>query len=234
MSELKEKQSLGRRWIPVALILVVLISSSLWLWRSLHSTSIHTPQASVSQPPWEIRTDAQGHVMVMGLTLGQSTLRDARVLWSQSFKVGLYQQANQPLVLEGFSDNAQAGLITGKGVLTADIAPDALQALLNEASSKEPTISGATRYTLKPDAEEKVMGARIKRLTFIPSASLEVQTIEERFGKPEQRTTSAADETDYFFYPSRGLIVGRDRKGRVSLHYAPLNDYPAMRQLLAL
>ena len=72
------------------------------------------------------------------------------------------------------------------------------------------------------------LAAPIRGLAFIPSAQLDEAVILERFGQPAERIR-VNDHVEHLLYPTRGLDVVLDTKGRELLQYVAPARFDALR-----
>jgi len=68
-------------------------------------------------------------------------------------------------------------------------------------------------------------------VSFIPSANLDEDIIQQRFGMPAERIRGS-EHTEHFLYPDRGLDLILDRKGKEVLQYVAPKDFASLRDPL--
>ena len=138
---------MGRMKRTIALItLAALAVSALFVWLG------PKPSSGDSSAPWQVRTFDDGGSEVFGLRLGAhaSTLGDARARLSgarDDLQVAVIAGVGETGALEAYQDNASAGGITGKVIVSVALDEASLQRLKRVAVKAEPLESGARRAT---------------------------------------------------------------------------------------
>ena len=181
--------------------------------------------------PWQVEPRADGSSQVFGLTLGSSTLADARARLGSDLQLALVVAPGEAPPLEAFHDRVEAGFVAGRMVLTADVPTARLEALLNRAKKAEFMESTTRRVTLADDDIPAAMAAPIAAIAFIPNVQLDEQMVLQRFGSPAQRLR-ASPTVEHFLYPERGLDVVLDSKGREVLQYVAPRHFERLRSPL--
>ena len=114
---------MGRMKRTIALItLAALAVSALFVWLG------PKPSSGDSNAPWQVRTFDDGGSEVFGLRLGAhaSTLGDARARLSgarDDLQVAVIAGVGETGALEAYQDNASAGGITGKVIVSVALEP---------------------------------------------------------------------------------------------------------------
>jgi hypothetical protein len=180
--------------------------------------------------PWQIELLPDGRSRVLGLTLaplgqaGAGTLADARAQWGPDTEIAVIAAPNEDGTLEAFVDPANAGFVTGKLVITAQLTPQAIRGL-KERATKGEFMGGTTRkFRLSRDDQPQALAAPITALGFIPQAHLDEAAIVARFGEPAERVHSNAHLT-HLLYPAKGLAVAIDTGGKELLQYVAPADF---------
>ena len=188
--------------------------------------------AKPSGLPWQITALPDGASQVMGLTLGPagiaSTLGDAQARWGQDTQVAIIAAPGEDGLLEAFVDPASAGFITGKVVITAQLAPADIRAMRKRAIKSEFMESTTRKYTLTPADLVTAMKAPITALSFIPQANLDADTVVARFGPPAERVRSNG-HLEHFLYPAKGLDLALDTEGKELLQYVAPAEFDRLR-----
>jgi hypothetical protein len=202
----------------------------------------HGDQASQSTAqntglPWQVEALPEGASKVMSLVLAgapeqASTLRDAKQRWGEAMQVAIIAAPGEDGTLEAFVDPAQAGFITGKVVLTAQLPTDQLRAMRERALKAEFMESTTRKYVLAPSDLAEALKAPITALSFIPQANLDEAMIVARFGQPAQRVRSNG-HVEHFLYPAKGLDLALDSEGKELLQYVAPSAFHKLAQPLA-
>jgi hypothetical protein len=197
--------------------------------------------------PWQVEVLPGGASKVMGLTLGahagsepaselasaalapgasapqaaphqRSTLADARLHWGENMQVAIIAAPGEDGTLEAFVDPAQAGFITGKLVITAQLPAAEIKAMRERAVKAEFMESTTRKYVLAPADMAAALRAPISALSFIPQANLDEDTVLARFGQPAERVRSNG-HLQHYLYPAKGLDLALDTEGKELLQY---------------
>jgi hypothetical protein len=223
-------------WIALALAVAALAISALLIGgRTLFGHAPDTPGAQAPTLPWQIDTLPDGGSKVMGLKLGHgaqaSTLADARQRWGQDMQVAIIAAPGENGTLEAFVDPAQAGFISGKLVITAQLPADIIQGMRERALKGEFMESTTRKFVLSPEDMKQALSAPITAMSFIPQANLDEDMIVARFGKPAERVRSNG-HLEHFLYPDKGLDLALDSQGKELLQYVAPADFNRLRQPL--
>ena len=199
-----------------------------FVWHVVTTPNMPVPTQGL---PWQITATEQGGTQVMGLEPGRSPLGVARELWPQGVTLAVMARGQEHARLEVFAEAVTAGYVTGKAVLTAAWEGDTVNGMRTRAASEEVTASGARRYKLAPQDETQAWTAPVRLITFVPTARLAPEVVNERFGPPAERKPGA-DQVEHLLYPERGLAVTLDTQGRAVLQYVHPSDFAWLRQHL--
>jgi hypothetical protein len=190
----------------------------------------HTEARTGAGVPWRVEPQSGGAIKVMGLTLAPdgvqgSTLQDAYNMWKDGMEIAIIAAPGEDGTLEAFVDPLAAGMISGKGVITAQLPKDQIKAMRERALRAEFMESTTRKYKLDPMDLQTALKAPISALSFIPQANLDEATIISRFGQPAERVRGNG-HVEHFLYPDRGLDIALDTEGKELLQYVapPLFD----------
>ncbi|NTV09886.1 MAG: hypothetical protein HGA47_03830 [Zoogloea sp.] len=181
--------------------------------------------------PWQIEPLADGSSRVFGLNLGSSTLGDARPRFGSEMQVAIIWTPDETGAVEAYSDTATMGAVSGKMILTAELPAATVEAMKLRAEKTEYMESTTRKTTLAPADLEAAYAARIRSMSFIPSANLDEEIVLQRFGPPAERIKSS-DHVEHFLYPAKGLDLILDSKGKELLQYVPPRDFARLRDPL--
>ncbi|HEX5312923.1 hypothetical protein [Aquabacterium sp.] len=179
--------------------------------------------------PWQIESLPSGQVRALGVTLGPggSTLADAQKLWGPNLEIAIIAAPGEAGALEAFVDPAQAGFISGKLVLTLAAPVATVQGMRERALKSEFMESTTRKYTLTPADRQAASAFPVSAMAFIPQANLDAAMVIERFGQPEQRRQvgQGAEAAEHLLYPSKGLDLTLNAKGKDVLQYVAPGDF---------
>jgi hypothetical protein len=183
---------------------------------------------AVTGLPWQIEALADGTSRVAGLTLGTSTLADARDRHGRDNEIAIAIAPGEKGSLESFFQNATLGAISGKLVLTADLPPETIAGMAQRAVKAEYMQSSTRKLMLAEQDMPAALAARIRAIAFVPSIDLDEAMVVQRFGTPTERLRTA-DTVEHFLYPERGLDIALDARGKELLQYVAPRDFAMLR-----
>lgn len=181
--------------------------------------------------PWQIELLPDGASKVFGITLGQSTLGEAHKQLGDDMELAIIVVAVGDSGLEMYYSRYTAGVFSGKLILAADVAPDALEQLLGRAVMAEYMESGARKFHLDPDDLPVAYQAAVKSITFIPSIALDEQTALKHFGTPAE-TIRRGEQVTHLLYPGKGLDLIINKDGKDILQYVAPRGFTELREPL--
>lgn len=181
--------------------------------------------------PWQIDVAADGSSRVFGLTLGRSTLADARARLGSDVEVAVVGAAGEAGSLEAYFQTVAAGFIGGKMILTLDVTAETIAGMRERAVKTEYMESTTRKATLGAGDLPLANRAPIRAIAFVPSANLDEATVLGRFGIPAERIRGGG-QVEHLLYPAKGLDVALDGKGKEVLQYVAPRDFARLRQPL--
>lgn len=170
--------------LTVAIIvaaLAVLLGPVVWQFATYKPQSV--PSSGL---PWQIETLPGGEAQVFGLTLGRSTLADARARFGTEMQLAVIAEPGEDGNVEGYYESVTAGFVAGKLIVTAELSPELIAGMRERAPKTQYMQSTTRRATLAPADEAAALAAPIRGLAFIPGAQLDEAVILERFGQPAE------------------------------------------------
>ncbi len=169
--------------------------------------------------PWEITISDSGNSQVLGITLGKSTLSEAEQQWTEAPKVTLFLSEEQRKVEAFFARISLGGI---RASIVAEVAlPEAqLEQLIEDGTRISTQGDGSRKITLDGDGLEQVRKSPIISMTYLPKTDLSAETIERRFGKPDEMIQSDP-ATTHWIYPAQGLDIVVSSEAREIMQYVP-------------
>jgi len=207
----------------IALVLALLAAPLLF------KSSTAPDHRPVEGLPWQIDVTPEG-TRVFGLTLGRSTLADARARFGADLEVAVVAAPGEAGTLEAYVANATLGAVTGRLVLAADLPAETLRGLRERAAKGEFMESTTRKYLPAPADLARVMDRPIAAITLIPSANLDEATVVQRFGPPAEQLVHGV--LRHLLYPAKGLAVTLDPEGKEVLQYVAPADFARLRDPL--
>jgi hypothetical protein len=100
---------------------------------------------------------------------------------------------------------------------------------LKKNSGKPEIQSSRTiKYPLD-DLAHKMSNRVIRSLTYIPKTNVDAQLLKSKFGQAEE-IVPLDDNTEFWLYPKRGLVISLSKKGKEILQYIPIADFNRLRK----
>jgi hypothetical protein len=180
--------------------------------------------------PWQIEPLPDGRSRIFDLTLGTSTMSDARARFGEG-QMALVAAPGEAELLELYFNDVTLGVVTGKLVATAGLPADVLAAMRQRATKTEYMNSSTKKSALADEDIPGAFAAPIRAVSFIPSINLDEAMIVQRFGQPAERIRTS-EKAEHFLYPDRGLDVVLDTDGKELLQYVAPRDFAHLREPL--
>lgn len=215
--------------MKIAISIILLAVAVLFgpaIWQFAHQAN--QPPVALSGLPWQIETLPSGEAKVFDLVPGRSTLADARTRFGPDMQLAIIAEPNESGNVEGYYDTVNAGFVAGKLIVTADLPTATIDAMRERAPKTEYMQSTTRKATLAESDLAAALAAPIRGLAFIPQAQLDEAIVLERFGQPAERIR-VNDHLEHFLYPTRGLDLVLDSKGRELLQYVAPARFEALR-----
>lgn len=187
---------------------------------------------SVKGLPWQIEALPEGRSKVFGVTLGQNTLGEAREQLGENMTLAIIIASGQDIgALEMFYSRYKAGVFSGKLVLAADLAPEAVAQLMARAIKSGYMDSGARRFTLHPEDLPVALQAPLASMAFIPTVNIDEVSAVKRFGPPAE-IIHISEQVAHLLYPDKGLDLIINTDGKEVLQYVAPRDFKRLREPL--
>ena len=174
--------------------------------------------------PWLIGVNADGSSTVFGLTLGKSSVADARKLLEEEGEVTLFMDPDGGLTIEVFFERVVLSGLKADMVMTVDLTQQEMQPLYDRGIRLSKLGSGERKVTLRPEDIDAVVAAPIHHLTYLPVANLDSDLIESRFGTPAQRIDDESGAS-HWLYPEKGLDIAVDPERKEVFQYVAPKDF---------
>ncbi|UCG18164.1 MAG: hypothetical protein JSU84_06380 [Thiotrichales bacterium] len=170
--------------------------------------------------PWNATINAEGTLTVLGLTLGQSTTKDAMALYGKETKIILFSdKQHQPVSVEAFFEDMYIGYsLRGRLILTLETSTEQLEAMFSRGGRVKSADSGAHEITLAGTDLSDALNLPIRHLTYIPYPKINEETLLHRFGQPS-KDSLGEDGVRRWHYPERQLVILFDETGRKVLEF---------------
>jgi hypothetical protein len=187
-----------------------------------------TPADAAQGLPWQIDVLPDGTSRVFGLTIGTSTLADARARFGNEGDLAIVAAPGESGTVEAFYGDVALGVITGKLVLTAEMSEQLVESMWQRARKVEYMRSSTKKATLTDEDADLAERAPIRAIAFIPTVNLDQDMVLQRFGRPTERIRSS-EVVEHFLYPDRGLDIILDSEGKELLQYVAPQQFERLR-----
>ena len=177
--------------------------------------------------PWDIQLDASGNSRVFGLTLGESTLGEARQVFEVQDKLSLFVSPEGDRDFESYFQRVYLSGIRADIIIKL-VVDDKTSTEMYERGSRISQLGGGIKKVnlSKPD-EARLGSAAIGLITYLPGADLEPALITRRFGEPVRRITEP-NGVEHWLYPDRGIDIAVNADGKEVIHYIPPSMFQAL------
>jgi hypothetical protein len=209
----------------LALIIAILFAPML-----LSPTPDNRTGQAITGLPWQIEILPDGRSRVFELSIGSATLGDAQQRYGDG-ELALVAAPGEADSLELYLDTVTAGAVTGKMIVTAEVAADALAAM-RQRTTKTEYMQSVTRKSVLADRDiPAARAAPIRAIAFVPTINLDEAMVVQRFGQPAERICTS-EKVEHFLYPDRGLDIVLDSDGKELLQYVAPRDFGRLREPL--
>lgn len=180
-----------------------------------------------NKPPTDRDTwvDKSGHLHVLGLTLGLTTLREAEIRLKSRSDIALY--VNPEIDAPGLptlSLEAYFPSITdhSKIVLGLDASKKLLVTLQQNATLPRVYPNGVIRMNLSGTQQIDLQNLKVAWIKFSPSVNVTQDMLTARFGIADDTSTSG--DTSFYYYSHIGLVAQLNKVGKDILIFRSPNN----------
>lgn len=179
------------------------------------------------QLPWQIEQLNEGGTRIFGIRPGQTRVIEALSILGEDHDLAIIIDQADKAGLEIYYSHFKAGPLAGKLILSVNTTTVDLEAMAEDANKADFMASGARKFELNRKDLNSIQTLSIKGISFLPSASLSREIIEQRFGKAEKEFM--VDKDLYFLYPKLGLSITLNDKTKEVLQYVHPDDFASLR-----
>ncbi|MCW8905782.1 MAG: hypothetical protein OQL28_00905 [Sedimenticola sp.] len=175
--------------------------------------------------PWLIEVNELGALKVFGITLGESTLQQARENLQDQGKVTLFQSPEGQYRTEAYFQRLFLSGLKADLVLTLAVGVNEAQEMFERGERISQMGSGTRKIELSSRDLEALSQAPVASITFIPAADLDADLLSGRFGEPARRVKETGSEIVHWLYPERGLDIALNPDGKEVFQYVKPADF---------
>ncbi|TVO77686.1 hypothetical protein [Sedimenticola selenatireducens] len=184
--------------------------------------------------PWIVQIDSQGKLSVFGITLGESTLEQARESFQDQGKANLFLTPENRYVVEVYFQRLYLSGIRADIVLNMEL-PEMLAKQMFERGERISKMGNGTRKVeLSNEDMATLANERIRYITYLPAVDLEELLIAKRFGEPESKASEPESTITHWLYPSKGMDIAVNPEGKEVIQYVNPSDYSKVLKPLQL
>ena len=216
----------------ISLIIVVVLAGFGWWFY----TNITTPQADsgvqVTNLPWQITVLDPQTLHVLDLDIGRSTLDDAVNTLLSEYNLAWFDNPDDSISLEAYFIRVSKSGLRARVVLQLDSHGLDKDYLISHSGKPEVQTSRSIKYPLD-DLANTLKNRVIRSLTYIPKINLDQDMITSRFGQPD-KTVAIDENTEFWLYPEKGLVINWNRKAKEAFHYSPVENFDSVQKSIIL
>lgn len=183
------------------------------------------PREEAVNLPWQIDITETGDSRVFGVTLGSSTLEDARKRFREEPEISMFSRDQGEQVVEAYFNSITLSGLKAKMVLAIDVEPAVLRQMFDRGSRIATLGSGARKITLSDADRALVMQSPVVAITYLPRVNLDAELISRRFGEPAEKLRKAETGTEHWLYPDKGLDIALSAEEKEVLQYVRPVDF---------
>ena len=214
-----EKRALNDRPALLAIIVVFVVTGLLFVWSKANYRSDGS-----GRDTW---IDEAGRVHVLGIVLGQTTLRDAEKALKSRSDIALYiypdTHKEAGIRLEAYFPSI---MDHSKVILLLDADRQMLEQIQQRSTIPHLYPNKVARMNLHPTDQMAVQSLPVHRLTLIPSVAISLEMLEARFGTAVSVSHDEEGVRRYHF-PEVGMEAKLSEKDVATLRFTnPAGEQP--------
>ncbi|MCW8944317.1 MAG: hypothetical protein OQL27_06045 [Sedimenticola sp.] len=175
--------------------------------------------------PWDVKVDPQGKLSVFEITLGKSTLEQARQSFQAQGKANLFLTPDNRYVVEVYFQRLYLSGIRADIVLNMELPETQAIAMFERGERISRMGNGTRKVELSNDDMAILANERILYITYLPAADLEESLIISRFGEPERKISEPESDISHWLYPTKGMDIAVNPEGKEVIQYVNPADF---------
>lgn len=166
----------------------------------------HKENLAAKDLPWNSSFNTEGKLEALGLTLGDSTLKDAINLFGRDIEVRIFDFVDGEKVVEAYISSAYIGTIHAAMVFKLALTPEEVEEFYQRGARTTVTSQGAREVQLNSDDTLAMFDYKVREFSVIPRRNLSAEAVRKRFGEPFEIVVDAEESSiEHWFYPAKGL-----------------------------
>ena len=182
--------------------------------------------------PWHSTVTAEGYNHFLGVDIGKVTFKEMMFKLQLLAEPALFEDAkSKKLTLEAYFGKKKFGILEARLIVEMDADEALLKKMLAEkVGDKDSTPSNHWKYALSVKNTRVANDLRIWRLIYLPTTDYEMKQM-NFFGKPDEKV-KVTETAEYWFYPSKGVVLLYDTAGKEIFYYVAQKDYARLKASL--
>lgn len=182
--------------------------------------------------PWHSVVTKEGYTQFLGVDVGKSTFKEMMFKLKLLAEPALFENATDgKLTLEAYFGKKKFGILEARLIVEMDADEALLKKMLEEkVGDRESTPSNYWKYQLTVKNTKIANDLRIWRLIYLPTTNYEMKQM-KFFGKPEEKV-KVNETAEYWFYPSKGMVLLYDTAGKEIFYYVAQKDFARLKASL--
>ncbi len=182
--------------------------------------------------PWHSTVTKEGYIQFLGVDIGKSTFKEMMFKLKLLAEPALFEDANSgELTLEAYFGKKKFGILEARLIVEMDADEALLKKMQKESvGDRDSTPSNHWKYQLTVKNTKVANDLRIWRLIYLPTTDYEMKQM-NFFGKPDEKV-KVTETAEYWFYPSKGVVLLYDTAGKEIFYYAAQKDYARLKASL--
>jgi len=207
-----------KNFIGVLVVAIIVMAIALSIPGRQHDTR--------SELPWQITPTADGLIKVFGLTIGESSLKQAESKFQEPAEVSLFERGDDKgRVVEAYFDRILLSSIKAQVVLVIDVPAEQIENFYKRGSRIAKMGDGGRKVTLHSSDLDLLYQMPIRSMTYIPKVKLNDELLIQRFGKPQQKIEEQKAQNTHWLYPGKGLDIVLNESGKAVFQYLPPKNF---------
>jgi hypothetical protein len=174
--------------------------------------------------PWDVHLSPEQQVVVFNLTLGSSTLHDAKKVFQMQGEINLFMSKNGRPALEAYFERVFLSGLRADFILVLEANDELLSALYDHGSRISLSSETTRKVELSSEDRELVSGLPIRLINYVPYANLDERLVINRFGQPSEKILETETGISHWIYVDKGISISVNPDGKELIQYMPLNE----------